>query len=103
MTTSTVPAAERQLFTVTVNEYNPLATRPTFAMVGFCALLVNPFGPVHEYVPPATAGVKRFSVSPAHLGPLLVADGAAGGFGSVRVIGPVIFEEQIPSVTLMSV
>jgi hypothetical protein len=41
-------------------------------------LEVNPFGPVHEYVAPATAAVERFKVEPAHTGPLLVGAGVAG-------------------------
>ena len=44
---------------------------------GFCCALVKPFGPLHEYaVPPAE---ERFSVCPAHNGPLeeAVAEGSA--------------------------
>jgi len=41
-------------------------------------LFVNEFGPVHEYVAPATAGVERLSALPAQIGELLDALGAAG-------------------------
>ena len=34
---------------------------------------MKPFGPVHEYVAPATGCVKRLSVVPAQIGPLFVA------------------------------
>ena len=46
-------------------------------MVGFCNALVKPPGPVHAYVAPATAGVERFIVAPAHTAGL-VAVGVAG-------------------------
>ena len=45
-TTVVVPAALVQLFTVTVKLYTPLITVVALAIVGFCAELVNPFGPV---------------------------------------------------------
>ena len=39
---------------------------------------MNPFGPVHAYVAPATVGAVSCSVPPAHTGPLLPAAGVAG-------------------------
>ena len=45
-TTVVVPAALVQLFTVTVKLYTPLITVVAIPIVGFCAELVKPFGPV---------------------------------------------------------
>ena len=39
---------------------------------------MKPFGPVQEYVAPATVGVKSAIVPPAQYGPPLVAVGVAG-------------------------
>ena len=47
-------------------------------MVGFCRADEKLFGPVHEYVAPATAGVESVNVFPVHTGELLVAVGVAG-------------------------
>jgi hypothetical protein len=41
-----VPAAEPQLLTVAITLYRPEAATVAFTMVGFCAVEVNPFGPV---------------------------------------------------------
>ena len=46
--TTTLPGAEVQPFTVAVTVYVPAFADVTFAIVGFCKLDVNPFGPVHE-------------------------------------------------------
>ena len=35
--------------------------------MGFCELLLNPFGPIHEYDTPPEA--VKFTVAPVHLGP----------------------------------
>ena len=51
--TLVVPAVDVQLFTVAVTEYVPDIAVVALAMVGFCRLEVNPFGPDHEYVAPA--------------------------------------------------
>src|SRR4030095_6207620 len=77
-TALTVPAGLVHPFTVTVTEYVPDAAVVGEAIVGFCADDVNPLGPVHEYVAPATAAVKRFNADPAQTGPLLVGAGVAG-------------------------
>jgi hypothetical protein len=47
-------------------------------MDGFCEDDVNPFGPVHEYVAPATVVVLKFNVCPTQTGLLLVGAGVAG-------------------------
>lgn len=47
-------------------------------MVGFCTAETNEFGPVQEYVAPATAGVERLMVLPVQTGVLLDAVGVAG-------------------------
>jgi hypothetical protein len=56
-TTFVFPAAEVQPPTVTVTEYVPPSAAVEFVRVGFCNEEVNPVGPVHEYVAPATVGV----------------------------------------------
>ena len=52
--TLVVPAEELQLLIMAVTEYVPDIAAVELAMVGFCEVEVNPFGPVHEYVAPAT-------------------------------------------------
>jgi hypothetical protein len=75
----------------------------TLLMEGFCALLVNPFGPLHNQLilPVAVVLASRFKVVPLHTGPLLVATGVAGGLGSTRVNGPTWLEGHPASATLM--
>src|SRR5439155_18332047 len=77
-TTLVVPAAEVQPFTVTVTEYVPASARVALGRVGFCSEEVKPFGPVHAYVAPATAGVESEIVLPSQYGPPLLAVGVAG-------------------------
>ena len=48
-----------------------------FGTWAFCRLDENPFGPVQLYVP-VTVVENRSSVSPAHIGLLLVATGVEG-------------------------
>jgi hypothetical protein len=76
--TFVVPAALVQPFTVTVTEYAPASPAATDAILGFWADEVNPPGPVHEYVAPATLGVVKFNAAPTQRGPLLAAVGVAG-------------------------
>src|SRR6218665_1834099 len=61
---------------LTVTVYVPAAA-VLAVNVGFCELLVNPFGPAHEYVPPPLA--VKLIVLFSHTGVLLpvVATGAA--------------------------
>jgi hypothetical protein len=48
---------------------------------------MNPFGPIHEYVAPATVGVERLIVAPSQYGPPLLAVGGAGaGFTTTLVV-----------------
>src|SRR5213078_1436929 len=77
-TTFVVPAADVQPLTVIVTEYVPASAVVAFVRVGFCCDDVKPFGPVHEYVAPATAGVLSAMVAPAQYGPPLLAVGVAG-------------------------
>src|SRR5262249_20010229 len=72
------PAAEPQPATVTVTEYVPAAAAVTPGIVGFWSEDAKPFGPVQEYVAPATVEAVSCSVPPTHTGPLLPAVGAAG-------------------------
>ena len=64
-TTLVVPMAEVQPLTVMESEYVPAKAVVAFARVGFCSDEVKPFGPVHAYVAPATAGVVSEIVPPA--------------------------------------
>src|ERR1043165_6044893 len=77
-TTFVVPAAEVQPFTVTVTEYVPASASVALARVGFCSVDVKPFGPIHEYVAPPTAGVESEIVLPSQYGPPFDAVGVAG-------------------------
>jgi hypothetical protein len=67
-------------------------------------VLLKPFGPVHAYdgVPGDEFVAVRFKVCPLHNAPLLVATGVAGGLGSDNVNGPVSFDVQLFSTTLIS-
>jgi high-affinity K+ transport system ATPase subunit B len=65
-------------FTVTLIVYVPVAAVVAPAILGFCSVDVNPFGPLQEYIAPATLVAKRLSVLPAQIGELLEALGAVG-------------------------
>jgi len=99
-----VPAADVQPATVTVTEYVPEAAAVAAGMVGFCNVEVKAFGPVQEYVAPATVGVVKLSVPPAQIGPLLAAVGVAGIALTVATVVPaaevqpatVIVTEYVP-------
>jgi len=73
-----VPATEVQPFALAVTEYVPVAALVALAMVGFCSAEVNPFGPVHEYVAPATVVALSWTVAPEQYGPVFDAVGVAG-------------------------
>jgi hypothetical protein len=47
-------------------------------IVGFCIVDVNPLGPVHAYVAPATLEAVRLNVEPSQTAPPFPAVGAAG-------------------------
>jgi hypothetical protein len=87
--TTVVPAAPVQPFTVIVTEYVPPAASVAPVTDGFCKEEVNPFGPVHEYVAPATSGVVKFRLSPSQMGLLLDAAGVAGMALTVTLTVPV--------------
>ncbi len=71
----------------------------TLARVGFCCAEVKPFGPVHAYVAPLTAGVVREIVLPSQYGPPLLAAGVAG-FGVTATLVVPATELQPPTVTV---
>ena len=50
-----------------------------FGIVGVRVEEVKPFGPVHAYVAPDTAGVESEIVAPEQYGPVLLADGVENG------------------------
>jgi len=95
-TTFVVPAAEVQLVTVTVTESVP-ALASVAVRVGFWSAEVKPFGPVHAYVAPATAGVERAIVPFSQYGPPLLAVGVAGVAFTTTLVVPAA-EVQLPTV-----
>src|SRR4030095_6206569 len=68
-TTVVVPAALVHPLTVIVTLYTPPIAAVADAIVGFCNADVNPSGPVHAYVAPATVGVAKLIVPPSQYGP----------------------------------
>jgi len=66
----------------------PEAATVAAGIVGFWRADVKRFGPVQEYVAPATVGVVRLSVPPAQIGPLFAAVGVAGTALTVAVVVP---------------
>ena len=83
-----LPAALEHPATDTVTEYTPDRAVVAFAIDGFCAVDVNPPGPVQEYVAPTTVAVLSVKVDPAQIGPLLVGAGVAGIAFTVAVVDP---------------
>src|SRR5215212_7774643 len=104
-TTFVVPAAEVQPLTVMVTEYVPASAVVALLRVGFCADEVKPFGPVHEYVAPATVGVESAMVVPSQYGPPLLEVGVAGVALTTTLVVPaaevqpftVIVTEYVPA------
>ncbi|MBI3509154.1 MAG: hypothetical protein HY064_00710, partial [Bacteroidetes bacterium] len=90
--------------TVTFTEYVPVAATVAPAIEGFCDDDEKLFGPVHEYVAPATKLDVRFKVDPAQIGELLDAVGGDGtGFTVTTVVAlllvhpaTVTFTEYVP-------
>ena len=74
--------------TVTVAEYVPALTLCALVKVGSSNDEVNPLGPVHAYVAPATVLAERFIVEPAHTGLLLETVGADGIVFTVTAVVP---------------
>jgi len=70
-----------------------------FVRVGFCSADVKPFGPVHAYVAPATAGVEREIVPPAQYGPPFEAVGVAGVGFTMTLVVPAA-DVQLATVTV---
>jgi len=77
-TTSVVPATLEQPSAVALTLYVPLADAVGLATVGFCSVDAKPFGPVHEYVAPATVLEVRFNALPTQTGVFEPATGVAG-------------------------
>ena len=69
-------------------------------MDGFCVADEKLFGPLHEYVAPATLLAVRFKVDPAQIGELLDAVGAAGvGFTVTTVVATELVQPATVAVT----
>ena len=64
-------------------------------------MLVNPFGPVHVKFGTPLPVLVAFNIrsKPLHIGELANAIGEGGGFGSAKVNGPAMFDEQPLSTT----
>src|SRR5437763_79275 len=86
--TLVVEAAEVQPLTLAITEYVPLARAGALAMVGFCSAEVKPFGPVHEYVAPATVAALSWAVAPEQYGPVFDAVGVAGLALTTTLVAP---------------
>ena len=98
--TATVPAALVQPFTVTVKEYVPVAAAVAAGTTGFWSDEEKEFGPVHEYVAPATAVVERFNASPTQIGLLDDATGVVGiGLTTTVVVPKVLVHPPTLAVT----
>ena len=97
--TDVVPIALVQPATVIVNEYVPAANADALAIVGFCNADEKAFGPVHEYIAPATAVVVKFKEKLVQTGLLLLGEGVAGiGFTTTVVVATGLV--QPPTVTV---
>ena len=104
-TTLVVPAAEVRPLTVMVTEYVPASAVVALLRVGFWSTEVKPFGPVHEYVAPATVGVESVIVAPSQYGPPFEAVGVAGVAFTTTFVVPaaevqpltVIVTEYVPA------
>ena len=95
------PEREEQPFTVTVTEYVPEEAVVAPEIDGFWRLEVNPFGPVHVYVAPATVEVASWSDCPAQIGPLFDAAGAGGmAFTTAAVVPASDTQPMTVTVTL---
>jgi hypothetical protein len=99
-TTVVSPAGDVQPSTVTVTEYVPAIAADALVIAGSRSEDVNPFGPVHEYMAPTTAGVLREIVPSSQNGPLFDADGAAGMGLIATLTGVASFTQPLLSVTV---
>lgn len=76
-----------QPFAVAVTLYKPAAATVALAIVGFCWVEVNPFGPVHAKVAPVVGKVAvSFREFPAQSGTLTLATGVAGAAETVTLV-----------------
>src|SRR5436190_15938346 len=75
----------------------PASAAVAVGRVGFWSVEVKPFGPLHAYVAPGTAGVESEIVSPAQYGPPLLA--IAAPFESMTLVVPAA-EVQPSTVTV---
>jgi hypothetical protein len=70
-TTVVVVVAGKHPVMIIVKLYVPAFADTTFEIIGFCKLLVNPLGPVQEYVAPTIVAANKLIFPPAHTGELL--------------------------------
>ena len=93
ITTVVLPGEEGQLpvVAVAITVYTPAIAVVLFGMVGFCAVLVYPFGPVHDQVTAIVLVVlaNNLIVESLQSGELFVAVGVAGLGFITTVVFPV--------------
>ena len=93
-----VVAVVVQPLVVAATVYVPLARVVALLMVGFCSVELKPFGPVHEYVAPATVVALSWIVAGAQYGPVFVA--VSDGFGLTTTLVVPAAEVQPLTVTV---
>jgi hypothetical protein len=96
-----VPTALVHPLVVTVMLYVPAMATVALVRVGFWTEDEKEEGPVQEYVAPATVGVEKLSVFPAHTGELLDAVGVAGVVLTTTAVVPLpLVHPLVVTVTL---
>ena len=78
--------------------YVPPANVVTLLILGFCSVEVNPFGPLHEYVPPPLD--VRFSEVPEQTGLLLDADAVGRLLTVALVVAVAVHPPALVTVTV---
>lgn len=87
-TTVVAPAVLVHVPTFAVTLYVPAAAAVTFEIDGFWEVEVKLFGPVQEYVAPATVDAVRFKAPPTQTGVLEEAVGVLGSVVMDTVVVP---------------
>jgi hypothetical protein len=80
----------------------PDAAVAALGITGDCVVEIKLFGPVHDHVTAEESLVaNNRSVSPWHMGVLLLIDVITGLLGCIIIIGAIVSEEQPLIVTLI--
>ena len=99
-TLNTVVAVVEQIPRVAVKVYVPDAAMVGDGMFGFCSVLAKVFGPAHAYVSAMSVVPVKFTASPSHTGPLLLADAVGVGVTTVDTSLVVDTEDVCVQITL---